>query len=113
MKKQVYRCACFDSDCQRKALCDGRPTAASLVSDKSLSKHYAIISFSPFSNREIVYWSYLGVYECTLKTRSRSSLGNDFYIGTSITKVGRQGAENNCSTHVETDKQTLRKSIYR
>ena len=32
------RCACFDSDCQRKARCVSRPRSASLVSDKSLSK---------------------------------------------------------------------------
>ena len=54
MKKQVYRCACFDSDYQRKARCDGRLTSASLVSDKSVSKHYAIIFLLPFSNRETV-----------------------------------------------------------
>ena len=29
-------CACFDSDCQCKARCDGRPKSVSLVSDESL-----------------------------------------------------------------------------
>ena len=58
MKKQVYQCACFDSDCQCKARCHSVPKSASLVSDESLSKHYAIISLLPFSNREIVRGSY-------------------------------------------------------
>ena len=52
MKKQVYWCACLDSDCQRKATCGGRPKPASLVSEESLTKHHAIISLLPFSSSD-------------------------------------------------------------
>ena len=35
--EQYEQCACFDSECQRKARYDGRRTSASLVSDESLN----------------------------------------------------------------------------
>ena len=117
MKKQVYRCAWFEGDCQRKAWRDGRPKSASLVIDENLSKHFAIISLLPFSNREIVCGSYFGVYGSTcwlygLKDVILSFLGYELY---SLDKVGRLGAENGCSTltHTHTHRQTLRRSIYR
>ena len=106
MKMQVYQCACFDSDCQRKAHCDCRPKSASLVNNESLSKYYMIISLLPFSNSvPLLFWS-LGKHLLIIgpEKHNLSLPWVMSFFGTSFATVDRLGVENNCCTHTQTDR---------